>query len=319
MNKQHLETESEQEIKTYSRDRTLESEAAEVGVSQLPSEAEVQQAYAQMKAKQPGRRFVGVRDALRYPWIKPKDSDHVLQMEIDDVLTVLRKEVQTRAERKKLFVGIFLSIVLLFVVIAIFTHHTIMFTNVGTYISFLMIGAAASQKQKAAALAISRFDDVRAIGPLAEALEFNDKEVVPMAEKALIILLPRMKASDTALLNAEQRFCLNRALRGKNTELTLAILKAWEQVGDAKAIEEVDKLARGRGGKNPQVVAAAQDCLPFLRQSAERQQIGAQLLRPSDGNLTPSDVLLRPAMPHASTAPSEQLLRPTEIPDNLTL
>ena len=148
MNTQHLETESEQKTKTYSRAPMLESETEAVGVAQLPSEAEVQQAYAQMKAKQPGRKFGGIRNALQHQWIKPKDSDHVLQMEIDDVLTVLRKEGQTRAQRKKLFVGIFLSILLLFVVIAIFTHHTAMFTNMGVYISFLAIGAAASTKQE---------------------------------------------------------------------------------------------------------------------------------------------------------------------------
>lgn len=130
----------------------------------------------------------------------------------------------------------------------------------------------------------------------------------------MISLLPRMKASDAALLSPEQRFFLNRALKSKDTALTLAILKAWEQVGDASAIGKVEKLAegRGRGERIPKVVEAAKDCLPALRQSAERQQIGSQLLRPSDGNLTPSDVLLRPAMPHAPTEPSNQLLRPID-------
>ena len=234
-------------------------------------------------------------------------------MGLDEVLAVLNQESRKRGKRQKLFVGLFLGMAALFTLIAILTHNTSIIASMGGYISLTVIGAAASQQQKSASLAIARFDDVRAIGALAEALEFKDKRVAPIAEKSLIHLLPRLKASDASLLNPEQRFCLNRALRGKNTELTVAILKAWEQIGDERAIEEVEKLARGRGrgGSSPTVVVAAQECLPFLRQSAERQQIGSQLLRPSDGNLTPSDVLLRPATPHASTDPADQLLRPT--------
>lgn len=49
----------------------------------------------------------------------------------------------------------------------------------------LLIGsAAASRKHQAAAAAISRFDDVRVVGPLAEMLEFPDKQVVPIAARA---------------------------------------------------------------------------------------------------------------------------------------
>ncbi len=315
MNTQHLETQNESAA--YSPVVTPESttETEEKTAHSLPTDFEVQQAFAQIKAKSRGYRFrSGVRSVFRSQQDTVEDPDQILEMDFDARLAILREESRKRALRQKRFIGIFLSIVFLVVLLAIFTHNTSFFNYMGSYVSLLTIGAAASQNQKFAALSIAQFNDVRAVGPLAEALEYKDKVVLPIAEKALIGLLPRMKASDAHLLSPEQRAYLNRALRGKNIELTLAILKAWEQVGDTKAIEDVEKLAagRGQGGRNPNVVAAAQECLPFLRQSAERQQIGSQLLRPSDGNLTPSDVLLRPSMPHASTEPPNQLLRPTE-------
>jgi hypothetical protein len=312
---QHLETQPESEAQTYSLALNPVSATEEVSAPLPPTEAEIQQLVYEMKAKEEARGFGGhARRIFTGQSKTTKDPDQLLEMKFDDVLTLLREESQKRAKRQKVFLGIFLSIVLCFVLIAIFTHHTTMLNSIGSYVSFIAMGAAASQQQKTAALAIARFDDVRAVGALAEALEFKDKDVVPMAEKALICLLPRMKASDAALLSPTQRQSLNRALKGKNTALTLAILKAWEQVGDARAVEEVEKLAqgRGRGGRIPKVVEAAQECLPFLRQSAERQQIGSQLLRAADGNLTPADVLLRPAMPRASTEPPDQLLRPTD-------
>ncbi|MCW3053347.1 MAG: hypothetical protein JWN14_2517 [Chthonomonadales bacterium] len=315
MNTQHLETQNEAEAERHRLAPMLASASEEIAASQLPSEAEIRQAYQQMITQRRRGRLRGrVRSLFTCQRNKAQDSDPLLQMEFDGVLTVLRDETQKRAKRQRLFIGIFLSIVLLFVLVSIFTHTTTMLTNLGSYVSFIAMGAAATTQQKTAALAISRFDDVRAVGPLAEALEFKDQQVVPMAEKALISLLPRLKASDAALLSPTQRHCLNRALKGKNTALTLAILKAWEQVGDTGAIAEVEKLAEGRGraGRLPKVVEAAKECLPFLRQSAERQQVGSQLLRPADGNLTPSDVLLRAAMPHTSTDPADQLLRPTE-------
>ena len=262
MNTQHLETQPDAEAETLSLTRTPPSATEEVSAPTLPSEAEIQQAYQQMITKRRrGRLRARVRSLFACQRTKAQDSDPLLQMGFDGVLTVLREESQKRAKRQRLFVGIFLSIVLLFVIMAIFTHNTTMLTNLGSYVSFIAMGAAATQQQKTAALAIARFDDVRAVGPLAEALEFKDKHVVPMAEKALISLLPRLKASDAALLSPTQRQCLNRALKGKNPTLTLAILKAWEQVGDTGAIAEVEKLAQGRGraGRFPKVVEAAKE------------------------------------------------------------
>jgi len=315
MNTQHLEIQAEPETETQLRALDVTRPTLEAISTPSPAtEAEIQEVLQKIQAKSPRRRFRSrVRSLFMPQSASVQDSGQLMQLELDAVLGILREESQNRAIRKKRFIGIFLGIIIILIVVSLLTHDRHLFNSFGSYIGLLSMGAAASQQQKSAVAVMARFNDVRAVGPLAEALEFKDKDMLPLTEQTLIRLLPLMKASDAALLSPDQRAYLNRAVRGKNTALILAILKAWEQVGDIKAIEEVEKLAagRGHGGRNPKVVAAAQECLPFLRQSAERQQIGSQLLRASDGNLTPSDILLRPAMPHASTEPADQLLRPT--------
>jgi hypothetical protein len=294
MNTQYQETQHELKAETESRVLNPEGVAAKEEIApQRATEAELLQAFQRLKTK---------------------DAERLLQMDFEEVLALLREESRKRLRRRRVSGGIFGSLVLTCLLIAVFKHDMTFFSHLGGFTGMITAGAVASRKQRSAALALSQFDDLRAIGPLAETLEFKDRRLLPIAAQSLICLLPRLKASDASLLNSAQRTCLNRAMRGKNTDLTLAILKAWEQLGDADAVPEVEKLAQGqgRGGRNLKVMTAARECLPFLRQSAERQQIGSQLLRPADGNLTPSDVLLRPAMPHVSTEPSGELLRPTD-------
>jgi hypothetical protein len=316
VNTQHLETQTEPETETHISALGVTSPTLEAISTPPPAtEAEIQDVLQKIQAKSPRRRFRSrVRSLFMAQSPTAQDPGQLMHLELAAVLGILREESQNRAKRQKRFIGIFLGIIILMIAISILTHSTHLFNTLGSYVGILSMGAVVSQQQKSAAAVIARFNDVRAVGPLAEALEYKDKDMLPLTEQTLIRLLPMMKASDASLLSPNQRACLNRALRGKNPALILAILKAYEQVGDAGAISDVEKLAagRGRGGRDAKIVAVAQECLPFLRQSAERQQVGAQLLRPADGNLTPSDVLLRPAMPHASTEPSGELLRPTD-------
>lgn len=169
---------------------------------------------------------------------------------------------------------------------------------------------AATQLQKDAVLALSRYDDVRGVGFLAEALEFDDKVIVRQAGDALVRLLPRLRASDHSLLTDEQRRCLDRALeRGKRRDLCLAILGAYEQIGDAKSIEVVERLASARPGKrvDEEVRRRAAEVLPALRERAELVRAAQTLLRPAEAG--GSDTLLRPAGGPPQT-PDDRLLRP---------
>jgi hypothetical protein len=63
-----------------------------------------------------------------------------------------------------------------------------------------------------------------------------------------------------------------------------------------------------------EIMEAARECLPALRQSLESRQIGSLLLRPAEGPTAQPDTLLRPALPHASVESAEQLLHPTDTP-----
>ncbi|HZT42096.1 MAG TPA: hypothetical protein VFA07_07895 [Chthonomonadaceae bacterium] len=135
-----------------------------------------------------------------------------------------------------------------------------------------------------------------------------------LVKLALIRLLPRLQASDAHLLNVEQRKSLCRALNDKSSKLVLAILKAFEQVGDAEALPYVQKLAEGKGRARTEkrIQEAAQACLPFLSRLAEQTQARQTLLRAAGTSQAAEGALLRPAS-GAPTTDSSQLLR-TEWP-----
>jgi hypothetical protein len=249
----------------------------------------------------------------------PQNAGDLQHAGVEDLLAILRAEGKKRNRRIWLTYGVGVGASVPLFVIGKLTHQP--FFSLGPLccaVSGLIIvltANAMSRRGQAAAMALARFNDVRVVGPLAEALKVRDEHVVRIVTESLIRLLPQLQVSDAFLLNQRQRNCLEVALQGKNEALTLAILKAWEQVGDSDAIAEVEFLAEGRGmlGWRPEVVAAARECLPFLRQSVERRQSGLELLRAADGTVISSDILLRPVRPqHISTDSSEQLLRPID-------
>ena len=117
-------------------------------------------------------------------------------------------------------------------------------------------------------------------------------------------LLPRLHASDFHLLNDIQRGLLRRALLGDDKPLTIAILKAWEQIGDGRDLPFVEKIC----SFDREVMEAAKACLPFLLVRTEQQKVSRTLLRPAKMSTT-SDMLLRPATGQARMEEQEDLLR----------
>ncbi len=67
--------------------------------------------------------------------------------------------------------------------------------------------------------ALANTDDLRAVGPLAEALSLWDPS--PTVSTTLCRLLPRLRPSDADLLNEQQRACLRRAIK-QNTSRFLS-------------------------------------------------------------------------------------------------
>ena len=160
-------------------------------------------------------------------------------------------------------------------------------------------------------------NDIGSIGILVETLSWPNPELRDVAIKALVNLLPRLRASDTNRLSTSQRQALYGYLNmrdgDENVPFTIALLKALEQVGDKAAISYVNKLAEHICGTHPelQVREAAIECLPYLRVCAENAHNIQTLLRASSGENTSPELLLRPAS-NSPAAQPEQLLRPVD-------
>lgn len=234
------------------------------------------------------------------------------------LVTLARENGRHRRRKRNVAVGAMFYAIAMFIGLILANKANVVFQPAG--VVFVLIAAfAVTRKQKAAARALAHYDDVRGVGLLTEVLGFKaDRLLRADVEPALVRLLPRLQATDASLLSAEQRAVLNNILAGrsassKNTELTLAILRAMEQVGDEKALPVVTKLA-AEGGCSAQsravVQNAAQECLPYLQSRVESKRVGEQLLRASSGDAgaTAPEQLLRPASGTGETPP-EQLLR----------
>jgi hypothetical protein len=162
---------------------------------------------------------------------------------------------------------------------------------------------------------LARYDDVRVVGPLVEALEMD--ESISVVEDQLTKYLPHLRANDGVLLNVAQRRMLDRALlRCRKPDLVLAILTAFRQIGDAKSLTAVEKLANGqsRTSSNRRVQQAAIDCVPYLQLRAQTEHDAQTLLRPVY-SADPEGTLLRPAHGPGDADP-QVLLRPAAEPES---
>jgi hypothetical protein len=165
---------------------------------------------------------------------------------------------------------------------------------------------------------LKQLEDVRSVGLFVEGLANEDVRLG--AIEALTRLLPRLRASDAALLTERQHKLLCQALkrsgggrftfqpdaRKTNRMFAFAVLKAFEQVGTSQAVPVVAYLAE----KSPssEVRRAALECLPYLNARAQKEQNEKTLLRASASSEVASEELLRPASGQNEVNP-QQLLR----------
>jgi hypothetical protein len=180
------------------------------------------------------------------------------------------------------------------------------------------MGAVVLSRSGAEETSLTDMTDVRAIGPLLEALDAMPDSHAQAIRTALTDLLPRLTAADARFLNPGHRGRLHESLlfvdADRNADYLLAILLALEQIGAEEALRPVRKLAE-RAAVTPQqqrISAAAAICLQQmetrLEQGRERatQQHGAL---PATAALNESTELLRPPINTAETLP-ETLVRP---------
>lgn len=152
---------------------------------------------------------------------------------------------------------------------------------------------------------VSRFDDMRALGPVTELLE-RDRVA---ARSALMRLLPQVRAEDRAIVSPAEVENLNqlvRTLRREETELGVKVVEALGKIGDSRSLFSLERLAESRNKRLQPVREAAILALPELRQFIGNMHVGKALLRPSQA---PTADLLQPAS--SSDAPNgDNLLTP---------
>ena len=159
---------------------------------------------------------------------------------------------------------------------------------------------------------LARYPDRDLVGYMADVVAYRNKAITASVRPALISVLPRLRREDAWLLNRRQRAALNcelaRAGRSQPM-LALAILAAWEQVGDASCIPAVRKLARAKSRDriSPAVVARAQACLPLLTSQGSTPATQHELLRASAAAPGGDAALLRAAS--AASRFDDNLLR----------
>jgi HEAT repeat protein len=162
--------------------------------------------------------------------------------------------------------------------------------------------------------ALERLREPHSVGALATAACHNYSQVSHAAERALLAVLPTLTDAHYGQLEADTIPNLCRILDGKRPcypvspeALTLAILNAFEKIGDGRAIPSVRHIA---SASYPACQEAAERLLPILIERQERDKNSGVLLRASEAPVSAPEELLRPAAATTTSAP-EQLLRPS--------
>jgi hypothetical protein len=234
---------------------------------------------------------------------------------VEVILRVLEDEPRRRRRRRAITITLSLSAGLLVFLGFLLGLHNLTYGMVlGVWIGFglfYLLWSSDRFKNITAgetAGVLAQFDDLRAIGPLLEALNCPEPDVRVLSELALARLLPRLTAADASLLNEEQYLCLFRALHSRYTDLVVGVISAFRVIGDERALLTVRQLAE-RSPRTPRqqfIHDAAQKCLPALQERLERERVGNVLLRPAS---QPTEMLPRPAVYDPEHAP-ERLVRP---------
>lgn len=166
---------------------------------------------------------------------------------------------------------------------------------------------------------LSQQEDVRAVGPLAEALSVPDLNARIGVARALNRLLPYLLPTDAQWLDAAQRAALHKFLRtanpDKETDFMLVILHALDTIEDVSALPTLQALAATSPTTDNarRVQQAAAEYIPHLEAVRDHFQKSEMLLRASDAT-TPPEHLLR-AVQGAAETPAQQLLRAGHGPE----
>jgi len=277
-----------------------------------------------------------IQSAIAQPELATEETTTAIGARTSESIHQLLTKVQRKARRDKIVFWILFGIfeMLLFLPIVLSTQFPVwqndhvnppvfamlLMPSVGMALMALRFGL---MKPKWSAEELTRVGGLQAVGTLIDLITAPKlpKQMTPLFA-ALTELLLRMKASDACLLTTEQRRLLHILLRsaifpGLSPEvllsLRLAILKALEQIGDASAIPIVMSLTVGKARTENEktLKAAAEACLPLLRQNSGGVEATKMLLRASSLESAAPETLLRASEPAPDMNPKE-LLRAAE-------
>lgn len=261
-----------------------------------------------------------VKELIKKLSVRDKEEARIAALKIQalgreamqELLEAIGEEEKKRRKRRVALLWAGGAYATLMLAIAVATRNWGMIGSIGSCSSIFVAAYAVSKHQANLARQLTHFNDVQVVGWLAEALEYNHKEVQEQAAEALVRLLPQMKASDSDLLNEKQRQCLYRVLHKakKRPRLASAILKAFEQVGDAAAYPHVQELLDDPTNEPFAFYETAQECLPCLKERVDQEQYRQTLLRAAENTISSPETLLRPATSSLPEIAPEQLLRP---------
>jgi HEAT repeat protein len=254
-------------------------------------------------------RDLGVRDAAALAVVETRDEQTLQALH-----RMLADTGRRARNRKRMLVagGVGICSILFLFDYLLGGHHR----HTGVLVAMLVrnvlltlggFATADSAVRRQAVSGLTRRSRPELAGAFATCLGDPDSAIHNMAARVLRDLLPQLKASDAARFRGSEMDALIRALPGKDTGLTMSILKALEQIGDDRAVPAVEELTL-RSRSEP-VRRAALNCLPYLKERAEETRAARTLLRASDaGSAERARDLLRPATGGGS--PNE-LLRST--------
>jgi hypothetical protein len=172
-----------------------------------------------------------------------------------------------------------------------------------------------AQERRAIAVRLADYEDVRVVGPLTELLTSSDKALRKTVRIGLIRLLPRMTPLDAYWLTTEQLEQLGHVLEQPQMqpELSEAVLRAFAQVGDSRALPQVRRVAemRAHTSRHKALRALARECLPLLCVRVQHEAARQTLLRARDTGLSDPTTLLRVPTGENLSSPGN-LLRPAE-------
>jgi hypothetical protein len=123
-------------------------------------------------------------------------------VDFEQLLTVIGQETKKRKKNLWIFLGIYAGVfcllLLIVVMIGLRTGHFpgAILSGLGSFGGLTAVVAGVTAAQKDATKQIAQFDQVRAVGPLIDALVFGDSHLMQVVVPGLIRLLPRLQASD---------------------------------------------------------------------------------------------------------------------------